>query len=214
LKIQKTPDDEAERLAQAAVQFEEAGELDDALRRWQDLEKLKETTDADQRLWGLLASKRLRDLRAVDDLERQWRDRIEHAHLEIQGPKLETETEEQVATATRAELFGDTALALDHWSKLKTLYKKDLTQRTWLLLAAKKVRVLTRQVPRGSEEQQARRELVQKKLHQARKEDRIGEAQALCRDIIFLYEKTEDPEVSKQVDEARKLLAERTPKPK
>jgi hypothetical protein len=35
---------------------------------------------------------------------------------------------------------------------------------------------------------------------------------AIWRDIIFLYEKTDDPEVSKQVDEARKLLAKRAPK--
>jgi serine/threonine-protein kinase len=215
LRMQMSPDDEAERLAYSAVKFEEAGDLDGALHRWQDLEKLKDAADADQRLWGLLAGKRMRDLRDVDDREKHWRDRVEQARLGIQELKPDTETDGWIATALRAEMFGDAALALKNWRKLKDTYHKDLAQRTWLLLAAKKVRVLAEQAPRGSEEQQVRRELVQKKIEQAEslKGDKIGEARALCRDILSLYDKTDDPEVNKRVGEARKLLAELTAKP-
>jgi hypothetical protein len=194
------------------LRFEEAGDLDDARTRWRELEKHKDAAEAEQRLWSLLASKRLRELQAVDDREDQWRSRIERERMEAHEPKYDNEAEERVARAIRAEMFGDPGLALEYWRTLKATYDKDLAQRTWLLLAAQKVRALTVQAPRGSEGKKVRRELLQQKLDQAAKEDRIGEAKAVCRDIIFLYDKSDDDEVRIRVSEARDLLAKLTPK--
>jgi hypothetical protein len=214
MKLNLSPNGEADTMAFSAVKYEEAGDLDDALRRWQDLEKFKDSKTAGERTLGLLAVKRIRDLKEVDSHEKHWRDRIEHDRLEVQESKPDGETELRIATAVRAEMFGDTSLALDYWRRLKDTYHRNADQRTWSLLAAKKVRVLAAQAPHGPEEKQVRRDLVRQKLDLARTEHRVGEARALCRDIIFLYEKADDPELSERVNEARKLLAEPTPKPK
>src|SRR5262249_17264649 len=63
-------DGDAEKAAFDALDDEDAGKLDEAKKRWQDLTKLKSEGAKEQRAWGLVGEKYLQGLKAVDDLGR------------------------------------------------------------------------------------------------------------------------------------------------
>jgi serine/threonine-protein kinase len=207
LRLNLSPDGEAEHTAYAAIRQEEAGYLDEAIQRWQSLEKPKDGADPDQRLWALLAGKRIREIRAGEAREKQWRDNVEQDRFGVRELKPETDAERWGALAIRAEGFGDPALAIEHWDKIKETFLKDPGQRTWFLLAAKKVRELRGLAPRGPDVLPARRELIVDKLTTAKslKVSKPGEGLALCRDVLALYGTSDDAEIVRLVAAAREL---------
>src|SRR5262249_36817948 len=185
---------EAETAAFSAVRLEEAGDLALAKERWQELEKYKDQSDTDLRPWGLLAVKRMQELREADHKEGELAKQVKEATYQDQEANPGAALEHAAVRATRAERFEDLALALEQWQSLKERLPPDTDQRVWRLLAAKKVHELNPNVPRGPELKKHRRELVQAKLDEAASLQRKDpfEAKALCRDIIALYEKTTD----------------------
>jgi serine/threonine-protein kinase len=214
LRANMSPDGEAEQAAFAATKQEEAGYLDDAVQRWQSLEKARDAGDADQRIWGLLASKRIREIRDAEVREKQWREKVDQDRYGARELKPETDAERWTAQALRAEAFGDTALALEVWEHSKEMLLKNPSQRPWFLLAARRIRDLRPLTPRGPDVLAFRLELIEQQLSKARglKRDKAFEGQALCRDIITLYGKSTDVDVRALVAEARATLKELEPK--
>jgi serine/threonine-protein kinase len=204
-----TPEGEGERLAQAAVRHEDAGDLDMAMDGWQALEKFKENKDLDQRAWGLLASKRLRDLDEVTACEEEIRYSIQQFRSGKQPFKPDSPMERRAGTALYAELFNDYTLAFDTWQRIKQSTQKDAKQRTWFLLAASKMHTLGAQIPKGISSKQARRQLLEDKLEEIKqRKNKPQEASLIARDILFLYDKDDDPQLAPFVEEARRLAKE------
>jgi serine/threonine-protein kinase len=206
-RIKLTPEEGAETTARAALRQEEEGDLDAAAERWQQLAKYLDSNDTDQRPWGLLADKRLRDLQQAKTLERQIKEEIRHARSGDGEFNPGSEAERRAGMANHAEVFGDLALALDYWQKLKVAYQNDHDRLSWFLLAAKKTRELRDKVSPGVSKEKARRDLVEDKLAEAEHmRSKPEQARIIYRDIVLLYEKSTDDELVNLVNRARQLL--------
>jgi len=203
-----SPEGDAERTAYAATRLENGGDLAQARERWSDLKKHKEVRDPELRPWGLLAEKRLGEIQAAEQWEKELTELIYQARSGNREIQADSAKERQAALALNAELFGDLALASDSWEKLKTRFQDDQDQRPRIFLAAKKIRDLKTKVVRGAEEMKVRRELLAKKVQEAMKlqEERPPKARVIFRDIVNLYSATADPEIAKFVAQAQKLL--------
>ena len=204
MKLGRPAEDDAERAAFAAVHAEEAGELAQARQHWHALDKYKDA-NADLHAWSLVAEKRLREIQEAEDLGKRLQSRL--LTMRSQEPEIQFGPDEdgRALRATLAELFGDSALAVEGWQGLRTA-----SQHVWVLLAAKKVHDLRADAPRGPAEKQVRQELVRRKWSEASRDAETGrqyEARIICRDLIALYAANSDPKVASAVDKARALLA-------
>jgi serine/threonine-protein kinase len=208
LRLKLTPEGEAEALAHRATHYEDEGELDLARDRWRALEKFKEASDPEQRPWGLLGSKRLRDLRDADQRARQLRSQINSSRSELKSLHTATDPERQAALAIHAEMFGDDPMALDQWQRLKETYRTDPAQRTWVLIAGSKIRELRPKAHRGPDEENVRLKMIQDQLKNAEdlKRTKPHEAKVIGWDIVTLYGTKPDAAFSTLVDRARLLL--------
>lgn len=198
------PDDEVESKAFAAVRKEEAGELNAARSRWQELAPLKEATDSETRPWGLVAEKRLGDLDAVEQHLQDIQTRVEQARQGEKEFEPVNHREMQAAKALRFELFGDFVKAKEGWSRLKSA-EAEAGERWWFLTAASKVAELTPKVESDTHAKGVN--LIRIKLRDATelKKKEPGRAGAIYRDIVFLYEG--DSDMEDEVKEARTQLA-------
>jgi eukaryotic-like serine/threonine-protein kinase len=204
LKFGLSPEGEEEQRAFAAVRNEDAGDLTAARERWQKLLPLKEADDRDERVWGLLAEKRIRELDGVDDRAKELRDKLDEARRSGQELMMEDKKEEQAARALHFEVFGDIAKALDLWKTLRDISKPDSDRRQWFLLAVKKVNELT---PKASlEENLTGLKLVRERLSEAEalRNDKPLEAAMICRDVLLLYGK--NSEMAQLVKQAQDML--------
>ena len=209
MRLEISPEGEVEPVAFAAVKLEDNGDLEDALERWEGLVKHKGSPDPDRHRWGLLAEKRVQTIRDAQARETQCEEQARKARRGESEHPPGSDVERWAATAVRSELFEDYSLALQNWRRVKGLTQKDTAQRVWFLLAAQKVRTLTpRAAPAAKDEKRARLDLVERKLDEAvaLKANKPGEAKALCRDVIALYGKADDPELAQLVERARTLL--------
>jgi hypothetical protein len=125
----------AEETARFALENEDLGKLDTASERWNDMLRYKEDADPEQRAWGLVAEKHLKELRDVD-----WLDGELQKGKDKKEGKSSSETMALKALAEEAD--GKIAVARDTWGQLKRDSESDPEQRRWYLLAAKKVREL------------------------------------------------------------------------
>jgi serine/threonine-protein kinase len=206
------PDEPAEGTVRMAVRQEEAGEIDDADKSWQEL--LKSKIEAERRrayLYGVLAEKRLSRLQGVKDRLKELQRKAEasRAGKEV---KADSEFESLALEAVRLQLFRDFALASRRWKMLRLKSETDPEQRTWFLLAAWQTRDLQKQkIPSPADELDVRLNLIRGRLAEAGQLARTGqsaEALALCRDILVLYANNDDlKELTAQVrDLARQLI--------
>jgi hypothetical protein len=210
MRLKITPKGEAETTAQNAVYSEEAGDLASAAVRWESLLKHKNETDEELRPWGLLAEKRLKELQEVDQREQQLREQAAQARHQAEELAAGDANESISVFATRAEMFGDYTLALERWKILRSSSGSETNARVLRMLAARKVPELDQKVPRGADLAERRRAQIKEQLDTAAslKREKPAEAQAICRDIMFLYGRAGDPEMRPLVDRAQTLLAE------
>jgi hypothetical protein len=136
------PDDGSEKLAWTALDDEEAGKLDDANKRWQELLPTKKSDDRDQRGYGLLAEKYLKEYRSVDDLSKDLRRKLAEEQALGKKAKGDTEAEQIALDATRGEMEEKYEKAKVHWDDLKKHADGQPDLRRWWLLASKRVREL------------------------------------------------------------------------
>jgi serine/threonine-protein kinase len=208
MRLGVKPENEAESTAHNAVRAEEAGELSSAMARWESLLRYKDEKEGELRPWGLLAAKRLKEINDAEQQEQQLRELV--AQLRRRADTKAADGADVFAVAAiRAEMFGDHALALERWKALKTGAPGD-SDRALRLLALRKAAELDQKVPRGVDIQEKRRGHVKEKLDAAAElqKENGQEAQAICRDIIALYERAGDAELRPLVSQARALLAE------
>jgi hypothetical protein len=202
MKMSFEPDDEVERKAFAAVRREESGDLAGARERWQALLDLKDSNDPDTRAWGLVADKRLADLKQVDERLQDLKNRVEQARRGEKEFEPINHLEARAGRALRFELFGDLVRAKEEWSGLKSI-EGEAGQRWWFLLATSKVAELTPKVEADSQLKGVN--LLRQKLKEAASLKDPNQAAVICRDVIFLYEK--DSEMADEVTQAKAILA-------
>jgi serine/threonine-protein kinase len=128
---------EADAKARSALTLEEQGRLDTAAQEWRELSFYKKKEDPDLRCWGLLADKRLEDIRAVFTLYDKL---IDKASIErISAKKDEGKNSpERIALDAIHEEKTDMAAAHKNWEDLKKLTKEDAQNRVYFLLAARR----------------------------------------------------------------------------
>jgi len=135
-------DGDAEKAAFDALDDEDAGKLDEAKKRWQDLAKLKSESAKEQRAWGLVGEKYLQGLKTVDDLGRDLLKKINEEKTFAKKIEGDSKEEQLALAAWRAE-EDDAAKARRQWDDLKELTKSQPEMRRWYLLAARKTRELS-----------------------------------------------------------------------
>jgi serine/threonine-protein kinase len=151
--IRTDPENAGEQLALDATLAEEAGDLTASQRTWQELNDQYQK-GAVQRSWGLMAERRLGDLKEAAAREERLLNRI---RLDEKGEfandyKPEDEMERQAAEAIRNEALQKFTTAREGWEKLrKAAQAKAGSQRPWGLLAARKVRELTEAIEKRPE---------------------------------------------------------------
>lgn len=137
------PDEGGEKTVREAIDNEEAGKLEEANKRWKEILPLKKSDDKEQRGYGLLAEKYLKEYDAVDSLSKDLRRKLAEEQALGKKAKGDTEAEQIALDATRGEMEEKYEKAKVHWDDLKK-YSDDKTDlRRWWLLASKKVRELT-----------------------------------------------------------------------
>jgi eukaryotic-like serine/threonine-protein kinase len=209
MRMKMSPDGEAETAAQGATHLEETGDLKGAAERWGKLLRFKDAQNPGERAWALLAEKRLTEFKEVAEREGALQRRVNDIRQFHQKP-TPTNDSDQTELAIRAEQFGDLALSLDLWEKLKEKYRVDSDVRPRFLLASKKAYELKDKAPRGPEAKAARVNLLHDKLVEAEKRigDRPRETAVTCYDVVALYGNPSFSELSDAVTAARKLIAD------
>lgn len=136
------PDGDAEKEAFAALKDENAGKLDEARQRWQDLSRYKRETAKEQRTWGLVADRYLQGLKEVDDLVRNLTRKIKEEQTFEKKYDGETKEEQLALAAMRDEAGERYTKARQNWESLKQEVENQPEMRRWYLLAAGKAREL------------------------------------------------------------------------
>ncbi len=132
----------AESLAREALDYEDLGKLAEALQPWTQLVKFKEKTNAEDRAWGLVGEKYLKELRSVSKLYEDLTVKVKKEITTGNKSLGETKAEGLALDAVRKEATNQ-AQALNAWNDLKTQTKDDADNRRWYLLAAQKHRELS-----------------------------------------------------------------------
>ncbi len=206
------PEEGGETIAYRALEYEDDADLARAHEQWQALLKYRQSEDHNDRILGLLAEKRVRDLQDAEFREQELPRRIVEARKigEVFKPSLPAER--LAADALRYEEFKDFANARAHWLQLKQNFERDLDRHFWFLLAAKKAKELKAKKPSDEDEVAARVTAIANALADT---EEIGHksilvAKARYREIVNLYEKDEEPRVKEMVAEAKGRLEKLT----
>jgi serine/threonine-protein kinase len=211
------PEDDGEKLGYQALKHENEGELDEARGDWKEMaEKFKDAGDPDAAAYAWLARKKLADLeKNLPFNEQRLQRALDQAHA-LQPPEHKPEfgpVERECFEALRFERFGDLPAARDRWEKVRDDNLKELDARPWVLLAAAHARGLKARAESGKEkEKEFRVKLLTDKLAEATRLARsnpdphdLRTVLSICRDIIALYEKSPDPDVSSFAPKAEQV---------
>lgn len=209
------PENDTERAAMFAVRREDDGDLEALEKAWANVRQRANTGSEDDRVWGLLAERRLTELKQLDTRDVELKKRVQEARLAARKFETADDMERDAAEAIRYELFGDEAAALGRWLVIDKKSAKEPDLRSWHLLALKKIAALrnkllgpNKEVPSPDEVKAWRVRLVQDRITQAQKLPAIREteAQAIYRDVVTLY--GDNPELKDEVERARGLIKE------
>jgi predicted Ser/Thr protein kinase len=143
MPLKRNPDTEAEKQALQATLAEEEGDDEKARAAWQSVKQQAAKEPAD-RAWGLLADARMKDLEGVDNYARNLAGRIEAARQGNKEFKPEFSWEPNLLDAIHAEIAGDPAKLREAWAAVKKKTESNAEERGSFLLAARKVRELTK----------------------------------------------------------------------
>jgi predicted Ser/Thr protein kinase len=207
LKVQ--PQNDTQKNAFDAVEAEEAGERESALKHWQTVKEL----DGDDSSWARVADKHLAELNAWNQIDKDFRQlyeqRIQRSSEEPTG--LEPR-QAQAFRAWRAENspVGDLGLAKSLYKTLKEdLLKEPRPRNRWYLFAAAKSKQLGDQTTNPDTLKQKvgdRLKMVRQQLAKKPPEIRRLDARSVALDIVALY--AGDTSMEKIVEDANKLLQE------
>lgn len=223
-------DPRAYAAAMAAMQQEQDGRLDDALRFWDQVKgmfpdeaKLPftfESATLAKARWGWLADKRIADIKSARGKVAQLAAKIADARrFERPIPFDSTNPESLAIRALRLEQFKDEDKAAQVWDELKTLASRDAGLNDWFLLASERRAGLRRDS--GTDAAANRYRTIQKKVEEAaaldaslKQKKAAGETvrpidwiglRTQLRDIVDLYG-DESGVIAAEVKKAQKLL--------
>jgi hypothetical protein len=198
-----------EKRAFQAIDREDAGDVAGARQQWTEL-----ADDANLPRWKLVARKHLADLDAQEALEKSFRAVFD---LMVEDgkepPPLGDKNRKEAFLALRQEHFGDVRRAEASYKALRDRAGKDPDLNLWYLLAARKVRDMSRKAETGKE----LKALIEERLAQAAEDKnapnrRRLKAWAVCMDVLALYGGDDESDaVKKLVEQARNLLREMAP---
>jgi serine/threonine-protein kinase len=209
-RLKLSPEGEAETQARRALNSEETGDWSAALEQWNEVAKFQGDPDADQRVWGRLARKRIEDLAKARDLEQQLSKQVAMSDA-VPESKPDSDLERQAIKAFRYQMFGDFTAARATWQGLKVRCEQNTAQLPWFLLAAKQLQALKSSTPIiGKEgESMSRLQLIKSLLEKARaagsRVEEAPQARLICDEIIDLYQDSPDPAVKVLVEQAQQL---------
>jgi serine/threonine-protein kinase len=207
-----------ERQARQAIQLEESGNLDDAVRTWKKLEEHLKASDTELRSWGLLARTRLETIEKVRARLKELAQQVESGRASPKGFKPGTDYAGRAARAIHYEQFGDLSAALDQGDKLRKAIlrrydpkvyntdEKSREQRLWFLLATTQSNRLDASGVKPIPELTRQKELIRKKLDSLDKLSK-REKRLVYKDIITLYDDNTDlKELVKKAKEGLRKL--------
>jgi hypothetical protein len=218
-KFKQQPVGDAEKLAFEAIKQENAGDPDEAIRLWTDLRaKADDAADADVAVYGWLGQKKTVELSGLPNRERRLADALAYEHALVRsGAKPDLGLVGRACLdAYRFEQFGDLPAARDRWEAIRDEHLKTLDERGWAVLAAKKARATKALAVSGKEkEREFRQKLLADQFAAAEAvsptadPDGRRKAVSICRDLIALYGRDPDPQVSAFARQASQLLRDR-----
>jgi hypothetical protein len=118
-----------------AVAAEREGRLDDAIKQWDGVVKLKDDADPDRRGWGSLAEKSLVELKAANELHRKLAARV--AKEKDKTPPSKTDPEALTLDVLRSQAGNDRKAAIAAADELKRVTEGMADERPYYLLALK-----------------------------------------------------------------------------
>jgi serine/threonine-protein kinase len=197
---------DSEREAVKAVQAEDDGKLEEAKKRWTQIDAAEEQKRND-RYVKALARKHLAAIQALDGRLQQLEGRLPRVPVPLEEAPIEDPVERKAFAAFRYERFGDPFEAKRHWEELRDELRGQSEQRAWFLLAASQAQTI--KPPAGEDEKDLRLNLVKGKLAEAREFKRkgsLGEAEVICANLWALYSKASRKEVAKVAKDAQALF--------
>jgi serine/threonine protein kinase len=209
-RLKLSPEGEAETAARRALHSEENGDWNAAREQWNEVAKSHNSTDADVRIWGRLALKRLEDLDKAQELEQQLSKQAASSDA-VEGAKPDASLEGEAMKAFRYQTLGDRVAARATWQAVKARSEQNIAQRSWFLLAAKQLQELKSDTPLAAKEAESRPrlQLIQGLFEKARalstKPEGAPQARRICADLVALYQDFPDPAVKAVVGQARQL---------
>src|SRR5207302_5294325 len=102
-----------------AHDLEQLGKLERARQAWQSILDKKDTSGSEERIWGLMAERRVHVLDEALGLEERLRVRMNLARNDGQHFKGEGDAEQLAADALRYEEWGDRSAARLRWLGLR-----------------------------------------------------------------------------------------------
>jgi serine/threonine-protein kinase len=195
---------DTERLASEAVREEDNGELEAATKSWSSLLENLESTSPRIRSWGLLAQKRLRDLDHIRQLDKELKERVQQIREQPKVYKPESTPRGPALLALYYEQFGDLWMAREQWNNFRSAVRKNPAQRALFVLGGFHT---VKKLPKVKDEEEARKELVSKKMKEAAdlmREEKSRAAKRIYKDILSLYESDTPEELTTLVKKARK----------
>jgi eukaryotic-like serine/threonine-protein kinase len=194
--------DKAEPVFRTALEREEAGELSDARKSWQELMAFEDPECDEINTYHLLAQRKIQAVdqavvkeKELDELAKQMRGAENQVDADDQLENLATD-------ALRYELFGDWDRAKLRWAQLRTTTEKRSEKHAWTLVAYKRRQPLKDKKLDDEE----RIQLVKAKLEEAfvLANERRKDAKASLKEIVALYREERNKELENLVDQARK----------
>jgi eukaryotic-like serine/threonine-protein kinase len=197
---------EAGKKAFLASQAEDQGDLTEAGRLWQQVEK---ASGSASRHWDELARWRVNiQYPALNALSQSLDRHFAWMREFGRQPTVEPELERKAFLALRYERFGDFHEAHRLWAALKDELQDKPQERAWFLLAAQHAHQAKEGFFRGFDEKGAREKAVNSRLKEAEdfeQKDRLRDAELICLDFEALYADHPEFKVDTQVAEAKKV---------
>jgi serine/threonine-protein kinase len=209
---------EGEAAARHALESEDSGQWEAAQERWHALKaQYQDAGESPERIWSLLAAKRLKTLDAAGKLEADLQAKAQAQRLG-QEIALGPEPEPRAILAFRFQEFGDLARARQLWTGIQGQYDKNLQRVTWYLLATRHAANLADKAPKKEEDiKSGRKALLEENLRQAERDvaaktaDAQTEARLRCQDIVILYGDDPPDEWKSIIKKATDLLKRLSP---
>ena len=196
------PKDDGEAIFRSALAHEEAGELDEAEKRWHDLEVYDDKECEDLRPYHILAQQRIRVVQEAKQTEKEFVRTARQISESEKAIELSDELERIATEALRYGQFKDTGMERVRWNELKMKTEKRSDKRPWTLIAYKRIKPFKEETFEETE----RGPIVKAKFEEAvaLAGSRTKEARALFKEIVALYRADTDEELKKLAADAQK----------